>query len=42
MPKSEHIAAALLQLKNKPVLFDKWAAQSGAFKPDGQAFSPAQ
>jgi hypothetical protein len=42
MPKSEHIAAALLQLKNKPALFDKWAAQNGAFKADGQVFSPAQ
>jgi hypothetical protein len=42
MPKSEHIAAALLQLTNNPALFDKWAAQSGAFKADGQAFSPAQ
>ncbi len=42
MPKSEHIATALLQLKNRPALFDKWAAQSGAFKADGQAFSPAQ
>ncbi len=40
MPKSEHIATALLQLKNKPALFDRWAAQSGAFKADGQAFSP--
>ncbi len=42
MPKSEHIAAALLQLKNNPALFDRWAAQSGAFKADGHAFSPAQ
>jgi hypothetical protein len=40
MPKSEHIATALLQLKNKPALFDRWAAQSGAFKADGQAFRP--
>src|SRR5713101_6706609 len=40
MPKSEHIATALLQLKNNPALFDRWAAQSGAFKADGQAFSP--
>ena len=38
MPRSEHIATALLQLKNKPELFDKWAARSGAFKADGQAF----
>ena len=40
MPKSEHIATALLQLKNNPALFDRWAAQSGAFKADGQAFRP--
>jgi hypothetical protein len=38
MPKSEHIATALLQLNNNPALFDKWAAQSGAFKADGEAF----
>jgi hypothetical protein len=38
MPKSEQIATALLQLKNNPALFDKWAAQNGAFKADGQAF----
>jgi hypothetical protein len=42
MPKAEEIATALLQLKNKPALFDRWAAQSGAFKADGQPFSPAQ
>jgi len=42
MPKSEHIATALLQLKTNPALFDKWAAQSGAFKADGQAFGSAQ
>ena len=41
IPKFEHIATALLQLKSNPALFDKWAAQSGAFKADGQAFSPA-
>jgi len=40
MPKSEQFATALLQLKNKPALFDRWAAQSGAFKTDGQAFRP--
>ena len=40
MPKSEHIATALLQLKSNPALFDGWAAQSGAFKADGQAFGP--
>ena len=38
MPKSEHIATALLQLRNNPALFDRWAAQNGAFKADGQAF----
>ncbi len=42
MPKVEEIATALLQLKNNPALFDKWAVQSGAFKADGQAFSAAQ
>jgi hypothetical protein len=42
MPKSEYIATALLQLKNNPALFDRWAAKSGAFKADGQAFSPEQ
>jgi hypothetical protein len=42
MPKAEQIATALLQLKNNPALFDRWAAQSGALKADGQAFSPAQ
>ena len=42
MPKAEQIATALLQLKNNPALFDRWAAQSGAFKADGEAFSPAQ
>jgi hypothetical protein len=41
MPKVEEIATALLQLKNNPALFDKWALQSGAFKADGQAFSAA-
>jgi hypothetical protein len=42
MPKAEQIATALLQLKNNPALFDRWAAQNGAFKADGQAFSPSQ
>jgi hypothetical protein len=42
MPKAEQIATALLQLKNNPALFDRWAAQSGAFRADGQAFSPTQ
>ena len=40
MPKAEQIATALLQLRNNPALFDRWAAQSGAFKADGQAFRP--
>ena len=43
MPKSEHIATALLQLKNNPALFDRWAAQNGvALKADGQVFTNAQ
>jgi hypothetical protein len=42
MPKAEEIATALLQLANNPALFDRWAAQSGASKADGQPFSPAQ
>jgi hypothetical protein len=36
MPVSEKIATALLQLKNNPGLFEKWAAQTGAFKADGE------
>jgi hypothetical protein len=42
MPKAEQIATALLQLKNNPALFDRWAAQCGAFKADGQPFSPGE
>jgi hypothetical protein len=42
MPKAEEIATALLQLTNNPALFERWAARNGAFKADGQAFSPAQ
>jgi hypothetical protein len=42
MPKAEEIATVLLQLTNNPGLFDRWAAQSGAFKADGQAFHPEQ
>jgi len=42
MPKAEEIATVLLQLTNNPALFESWAAQSGAFKADGQAFRPAQ
>jgi len=41
MPKAEEIATALLQLASNPGLFDKWAAQSGAFRAYGQAFRPA-
>jgi hypothetical protein len=41
MPKEEQIAAALLQLKNNPALFDKWVAQSGLmFKADGTTVQP--
>jgi hypothetical protein len=42
MPKAEEIATVLLQLTNNPGLFDSWAAQSGAFKADGQPFRPTQ
>ena len=42
MPKAEQIATALLHLKNNPALFDRWAAQCGAFKADGQAFCPGE
>ena len=42
MPKAEQIATVLLQLKNNPALFDRWAAQCGAFKADGQPFGPAE
>jgi hypothetical protein len=41
MPKAEEIATALLLLTSNPGLFDKWAAQSGAFRADGQTFRPA-
>jgi hypothetical protein len=41
MPKAEQTATVLLQLKNNPALFDRWAAQCGAFKADGQAFGTA-
>jgi hypothetical protein len=40
MPKAEEIATVLLQLTNNPALFESWAARSGAFKADGQAFRP--
>jgi len=39
MPNAEEIATALLQLMNNPALFERWAAQNGAFKADGQGFS---
>jgi len=39
MPKAEQIASALLQLRNNPALFDKWAGKDLAFKPDGQRFA---
>jgi hypothetical protein len=43
MPKAEQIATALLQLKNNPALFDRWAAQNHvAFKADGQVFTRAR
>jgi len=41
IPKAEQIAAALLQLKNNPALFEKWVAQSGLmFKADGTSVQP--
>ena len=39
IPKAEQTASVLLQLKSNPALFDRWAAQCGAFKADGRAFS---
>ena len=43
MPSAEQIATALLQLKNNPALFDRWAVQNGvALKADGQVFTNAQ
>jgi len=43
MPKAEQIATALLQLKNNPALFDRWAVErSLAFKADGQVFTRTQ
>lgn len=43
MPKAEQIATALLQLRNNPALFDRWAQQCRlAFKADGQVFTRAQ
>jgi len=42
VPTAEQIATALLALANNPALFDRWAAQIGAVKPDGEAFARAQ
>lgn len=43
MPRAEEIASVLLQLKNDPRLFDKWARQHGlAFKANGEVFTRAQ
>ncbi len=43
MAREEEIATVLLQLKNNPALFDKWAIRDGAaFKADGQVFTRAQ
>jgi len=42
MPKAEEIATALLQLAKNPAQFERWAAQGGAFKVDGQPFCPAR
>lgn len=43
IPRAEQIATVLLQLRNNPALFDRWAAQNGlAFKADGQVFIRAQ
>ena len=39
IPKAERIATALLQLRNNPALFDRWAAQIGAVKAAGQVFT---
>jgi hypothetical protein len=41
LPAEEKIATALLQLKNNPTLFDRWAGQTGVFKADGELFSQA-
>jgi hypothetical protein len=42
MPKAEQIATALLELANNPELFERWAAQIGPVKADGQVFACAQ
>jgi hypothetical protein len=41
VPTAEQIATALLALANNPALFDRWAAQIGAVKADGEAFARA-
>ena len=42
MTREEEIATVLLQLRNNPALFDRWAAECGAYKADGQVFARAQ
>ena len=43
IPREEEIASVLLQLKNNPSLFDRWARQNGQpFKPDGREFTRGQ
>jgi len=42
MPREEEIAAVLLQLRSNPALFDRWAAQCGAYKADGHVFARAE
>ena len=42
VPTAEQIATALLALANNPALFDRWAAQIGAVKADGDVFARAQ
>ena len=39
IPRTEEIASALIQLRNNPALFDRWTAQCGAVKADGQPFT---
>ena len=36
MPAAEKIGSALLQLKNNPTLFARWAVKNGAFKANGE------
>ena len=42
VPTAEQIATALLALTNNPALFDRWAAQIGAVKADGEEFARAE